>query len=161
MTQWISGKSFEEIEAKMMTLITAEVYRAMQKVTIDVYNILKDKTFQWYMEYTPDPDDGGYERTFQFFDSLTMGNVIASSNGIDVEIYFDTNKLVTNYSKRQHNEKDRLPWIIEEGWDQNMRGGRGAYILRDTINELKSGKLNDMFRKYMKGSGITVYVKSL
>lgn len=162
MTQWFDGNSIEHIYNKIKLQVQVAVDRALRGMSIELEQMFKERTQAWYSIYTPDPTSGGYNRTWDLLNSITIKDIRVVRGVYRAEVFFDPSKVRRNYAERQHmfNDMNAFFWVIEQGWDQNMRGGEGADILSSMIKELENGKLQEMFMRHMAGSGVQVYVIS-
>lgn len=81
-------KNEKQLEAFLMKKSQSALLKAQDKV----YEIIKKFLDQFYDEY--DPHKGGklgYDRTYQFLNSLVKSRIIPDGKGYKAEVYFDLN----------------------------------------------------------------------
>ena len=154
--QWFSTSSMATLVPDIQKVVRKYVLTALERTADDIYVMISNKTEDWYNAYQPVK----YERTEQFYDSLTISDMKISMDNFEISIFFDPAKLVTNTALGQHVEPEKVPYYIEYGWANNGRGGEGAFIIESTIQELKSGLLVKIFEKHLRSLGLqaTVYL---
>lgn len=91
---------------------------AMIDATNEVYAIIKEVLYNYYLDYDPVV----YERTYQLLQSLVVPRIVSDGKGYKAEIYFDLDKLKYNKSDWQ---KGNAP-TGEQVFDAAGKGLHGA-----------------------------------
>ena len=96
-----------------------------------------------YQRYSP--AEGGYERTYELVDSITLGNINVGTKYITFDVFMDTSK-INPYEQKSWNAhanadytqdtSDYIPLWIEEGTDGSLWDRDGAYYMQDSVREL-------------------------
>jgi len=82
-----------------------------------------------------------YQRTMNYLESITVSKVNSNSKGYVVEIYFDTSKIIPNYTDTKYNQhmdvygtpkNNYIPLWLEEGTENN----NGNFFPREGIHAM-------------------------
>lgn len=80
-------KNEKQLEAFLMKKCQSALLRAQD----EVYVIIKKFLDQFYDEYDPSKSKYGYQRTYQFLNSLVKSRIVPDGKGYKAEVYFDLN----------------------------------------------------------------------
>lgn len=65
---------------------------AMIKASNEIYAIIKEVLYNYYMDYKPD-EEYGYDRTLQLLQSLVVPRIVSDGKGYKAEVYFNLDYL--------------------------------------------------------------------
>jgi hypothetical protein len=147
----------------VMNEIKQQVAKALQDdVARMVYNIIRKYMLDTIYSNTPTM----YQRTFETLRALTVGKVYNDGNGICVEIYIDSDKIIPYKSEEGWNShmsfddtpyNKELPWLLEKG----VQSGKPPYItpsfqyMHQSKTEIEDQNLHlKKIVGYMKSKGI-------
>lgn len=119
------------------------------KIAIKVKELIAYYLQKNFYDYTP----AEYERTYELRDSLTIGDVIKTSSGYKVEVFFDSNKIQPHYETvndpfPQHltpsgeDVSDKIAFWAENALINpvSFRGERRGFFVANTVRDLKRDK---------------------
>lgn len=128
-------------ESDLKKLLLSKCEIAIKKVANSAYEEVKERTVDWYGDYTP--VDGGYQRTYQLHgednEKFIIRESYSSNNGYEEVIKLDTNGIYNtgkNPTKQQvvdtaaqglHGVKDGDGWKYVGGnagvklWDEGLQ----------------------------------------
>lgn len=131
-----------------------------------------EETIKQYIlerQYSWTPSD--YSRTYQYINSLTISKIQESSDGIAVELYFDTSKItpMPHDDDRTWNKhmdmygnpvNEFIPLWLEEGTPGNPYYSHpGNHAVRDSYEEFKNGKAVQGLYMLLKSKGFNCTFK--
>ena len=143
-----------------------ELNNMLKKVAMEAMNQVREQVSdcidkfikQYYAEYTPKPEsEGGYQRTYQFFDSLVVPSVKANGNTLTCEIYLDPGSM--NYKNASG---QAVLEMIDHGYHAMRRMGApydipGTAVWSESVSYIEKYDLViGTFKKYLESQGFTV-----
>ena len=112
---------------------------------------LREFTLDWYNKTEARQSGSSYERTYEFLNSITIGEISYIKGRWEVPIYYDPTKMTLgiNNGWRQHEDRYYLSEIIEYGWqvgNKNIEGSEAKFQTMEWAEEFQN------FLKSMKES---------
>ena len=147
--------------------------KTMLRVSMDEVAIIVEETIRKYLydnfySYTPKV----YDRTYEFFNSITRTRTVQNGNNYEVQVYFDTDKITPHYETKDDtypkhvsiNGDDVSEWIpilAEEAkiYPKKLGGEERGHFVEDSMNELQITKKHiNALAKLLQAKGITVKI---
>lgn len=166
-----SFKSMDEMHA----YIDSQMAKSVQKdVVKSVSQKIKKLLEDWVMSTVYENSHYAYERTFEFLDSITIGNVTTAKGVTSCEIYFDADKInqtlskntkwnshmsVYGYKNDESNGQpinEMIPYYLEYGTESPVYSHDENKFLESTRKELERGYFADLVKDYLRSNGINV-----
>jgi hypothetical protein len=147
----MANKVFSDFNA-LIKHLENNIVLDIQKIGEEVKNVLRNNVrVLWYerngMNWTPQD----YERTWQLIDSISVSKAIKLGNKYQVEVYYDTDKIVPMYGTEDKpwtrhmsitdfsDVSEAIPFWVEEGNNNSpIYSYEGVYPVKTTIEDLKS-----------------------
>jgi hypothetical protein len=138
---------------------------SLAELSLQIEEIIKkyimDRQYGWNPKY--------YFRTYDYINSLTISKIVESGNGYEVELFFDTNKIIPRTVKGNWNQHEDfwgnptsefIPLWLEEGSPNNPYFQHpGNHAVRDALNEFKNGKAIRELQMFLKKRGFNCKIK--
>lgn len=152
---------------------------AIAQAQEEVYGLLYKYLQKYYSEYDPI----AYERTYQLLRSLVKTKIVRTASGWKTEVYYDLSSLdysfklfmKPEYHSKKYGYRNPFnpkhtsqsgrfahptgdPQQVMEAAARGEHGGKvvGTAIWTDPIVQLQSGKMREIFRKWLTSNGIPV-----
>jgi hypothetical protein len=163
---------FNDLKPLYKYLLTQIIPQQMEKIGEEVKDYLKNLLLtRWYKTYNPTH----YSRTNMLIDSITLRPVKITGDTVEVEIYFDENKITPvpasqdGYFPSHSNITDGadswggqsygellVDWI-ENGQSSSIYSASGVYMVRDTIDYIETDNLlMKRMKTLLQAKGYTV-----
>jgi hypothetical protein len=103
-------------------------------------------TNEWYSQTSARASLSSYQRTYEFLNSITVGNLTYVNGAWEVDVYFDPAKMTLgeNGGWNQHEDRYYLSEIIEYGW----RAGRTE--IQGSEAKFKTIEWAEEFQSFLK-----------
>lgn len=165
--------NFKDLKS-LFSYINKNLKFSLQEVGQQVEQIIKDYIMEHlYNAYTP----SDYSRTYDFINSLSVKKVQQSNNGYIVELFFDTNRIISyevedrywnqhmniDGSDTWNGEKinEWIPIWLEKGVSGSLWDRDGIDSMKNVKNELEAtGKHIKMIVDILKKKGFKVEWKN-
>jgi hypothetical protein len=131
----------------LFNYINKNIQTKLPQLTQQIEQTIKDYIMERHYSWQP----SDYSHTYQYVNSLTVSKIRESSDGYEVELYFDTSKiqpLPHDEDRRWNKHMDMygnpvnefIPLWLEEGTNNPYYSHPGNHAIRDTYEEFKNGK---------------------
>ena len=166
--------SISELNAYINVVVQEILDKISSDVEERVFNLVKERLYD-----PPGRNMGGYtgayyDTTYDFLTSVTRAEPKFSDGKIEVEIYYDSNKIMPQYRSEEeywnvHMDTDEqvediwngmsipelLPLWMEYGTNKGLAPRNGIHVMQDVYNDLKKTYKSE-FIKELKKYGIKV-----
>lgn len=78
-------RNYRELNAKLSKLVQDNIH----KLNNDAYVLVSEYVGRYYKEWKPNPNEGGYTRTYQFLDSVKKVDVVKMGNAYFCQVSID------------------------------------------------------------------------
>lgn len=138
-------------EKQLETFLMKKCQSALLKAQERVYEIIKRFLDQFYDEY--DPHKGGkfgYDRTYQFLNSLVKSRIVPDGKGYKAEVYFDLNYIYdTGANPSGEQVMQAAEWGRHGAMGLNVADFKGTSVWHESLAILNTEAINilvDMLR---------------
>ena len=129
---------------------------ALMKAQDKVYAIIKKFLDQFYNEYDPSKSKYGYERTYQFLNSLVKSQIVRDGKGYKAEVYFDLNYIYeTGANPSGEDVMKAAEWGRHGAMGLMVADFKGTAIWHESLGELNA-KAIDILVNMLKAEGIPI-----
>lgn len=143
-------------EAELKKFLMKQSQSALLKAQDKVYVIIKKFLDRFYNEYDPSKSEYGYERTYQFLNSLVKSQIIPDGKGYKVEVYFDLNYIYeTGANPSGEDVMKAAEWGRHGAMGLMVADFKGTAVWHESLVELNA-KAIDILVDMLKAEGIPI-----
>ena len=140
-------KNEKQLEDFLMKKCQSALLKAQEKV----YAIIKKFLDQFYSEYDPhESGKYGYDRTYQFLNSLVKSQIVPSGKGYKAEVYFNLNYIYESGSNPSGEQvMQAADWGRHGAMGLAVADFKGTSVWHESLAELDAKAINilvDMLR---------------
>lgn len=149
--------TFESLSSMQRYIEKATIASLEYEVANVVEETIRKYLYNNFYAYQPKV----YQRTFEFFNSLTKSRVVKNGDEYEVQVYFDTDKIHANPQTGQHYDgediSEYIPWMAEDGVIQPFQSNHRGGFVQDAFTELESLNIHiNALKEALREKGITV-----
>ena len=138
-------------EKELEKFLLKQSQQALLKAQDKVYVIIKKFLDQFYSEYDPHENGKfGYDRTYQFLNSLVKSQIIPNGKGYKVEVYFNLNYIYETGAKPSGEQvMQAAEWGRHGAMGLAVADFKGTSVWHESLAKLDAkaiGILVDMLR---------------
>lgn len=136
--------SFSDFDS-LFNYIGKNIKQPLQQIAQEIEQEMKDYIMREKYNWTTED----YVRTYDYINSITISPILNSRHGVDVEIYFDSNKITPSNAPQgstwnRHKDiygnsvNEQIPFWIEEGnGDSPYYQYEGIHVIKNTVEDLE------------------------